>query len=166
MHITLLAPHCLGFIRAMKYVVSYCMCRSHLTLFESVKERDISSARQPAAMNSNPFGPAAIGIIHCAKLRIRNSNSKQYIGSNLALILMNWHYVVVVLVDTLNTTRTESHERKSICSFPPRRSLCYRCCICARSDAIINVYHCQAKGAALEHRCQSGYAVCTKAITY
>ena len=36
-------------------------------------------------MNSNPFGPTAIGIIiHSAKLRIMNRNSKQHIGSNLA----------------------------------------------------------------------------------
>jgi hypothetical protein len=44
----------------------------------------MSSARQPAVVNSNRFGPSAIGIIHHAKLRIRNSNSKQYVGSNLA----------------------------------------------------------------------------------
>jgi hypothetical protein len=44
----------------------------------------MSSARQLAVVNSNPFGPTAIGIIHGAKLRIRNSNLKHYIGSNLA----------------------------------------------------------------------------------
>jgi hypothetical protein len=87
MHIILLVLlHRLGFIRAMKYVDPYRTCRSHLTLFsfESLKERDMSSARQPAVVNSNRFGPSAIGIIHHAKLRIRNSNSKQYVGSNLA----------------------------------------------------------------------------------
>ena len=43
----------------------------------------MSSARQPAVVNSNPSGPTAIGIIHGAKLRIINSNLKYYIGSNL-----------------------------------------------------------------------------------
>ena len=91
--ILLLLLHRLGFIRAMKYVDPYRTCRSHLTLFsfESLKERDMSSSRQPAVVNSNRFGPSAIGIIHHAKLRIRNSNSKQHISSNLILsmILMN-----------------------------------------------------------------------------
>ena len=69
----------------MKYVVSYRMCRSHLTLFsfESLKESVMSSARQPAVVNSNPSGPSGIGIIHGANLRIINNNLKYYIGSNL-----------------------------------------------------------------------------------
>jgi hypothetical protein len=41
----------------------------------------MQSARQAAVVNSNRFGPAAIGIIHGAKLRVKNSNSKKYIGS-------------------------------------------------------------------------------------
>jgi hypothetical protein len=49
----------------------------------------MQSARQAAVVNSNRFGPAAVGIIHGAKLRVKNSNSKKYIGSIQPLILMN-----------------------------------------------------------------------------
>jgi hypothetical protein len=110
-------PLCLGFIKAMGYVVShYDVCRSHLVLLLSVYKKYLVNQTTCGSEFKSSCVPLQRGIIYRAKMRIMNSNSSSiYNMSDLVLIMILMTLtvsVVALLTEQLNTAIIASYERK------------------------------------------------------